>query len=253
MSKQPQVEEPQPHGAPRWYVGFSTLTTILMTFFITLTVSMGEKRDLGYAGPGAGEFRKAFNSHGVPGVLRGARRLLHLFSFGHYYSSEESGPSGQNEVYAGRLPEAPEHNLKHALTELAPAPDEFVLPVSIRYGDRLDARSREHLSAAARALRQTDHFVIVRAAVPRGRESTQDALCRATEWALLITRYLSESEKIPSARLMAVGQIALPGLKDKLREPMVMLIMRPQTPKDAVPAAAQARRTDPFVSAEGIH
>ena len=91
MSRGIKIQEHEPHGAPRWYVGFSTLTTILMTFFIVMTVnaaSMNSARNLGYAGPGSGIFRQGFNDHGLPGVLRGARRVVDFLTWSDKFIPE---------------------------------------------------------------------------------------------------------------------------------------------------------------------
>ena len=55
-----------------------------------------------------------------------------------------------------------------------------------------------------------------------------EALRRAAEWALLIGRYLAETEKIPADRLMAIGRVATPDSKGGAAEASVTLVMRPK-------------------------
>lgn len=235
MSRKAHVEEPIPHGAPRWYVGFSTLTTILMTFFITLTVRMGNERDLGYVGPGAGSFREAFNSHGMPGVLRGARRVVDFFTWRDKYQPEDAPQSAEGEVYTGRLLEMPERDLKQALTELAKSSDDVQLPLPLNYARALDSAGRERLAAAARLIRQSNRTVMVCATLPCDGQPTTEALCRATEWALLIGRHLADTEKVPSDRLTAVGRVSARDATQPIREPTVTLVLRPKVTYASAP------------------
>ncbi|MGO8702606.1 MAG: flagellar motor protein MotB [Candidatus Brocadiia bacterium] len=240
MSRGIKTHEHEPHGAPRWYVGFSTLTTILMTFFIILTVngaSMNSKRNLGYAGPGSGIFRQGFTDHGTPGLLRGARRVAEFFSWGDKFLPEDT-PEGQGEVYTGRLIEMPDRDLKQALSHLVKSVNDVVLPLplSLPAGlatgrpEPLNEPARAELAAAARLIRQTDHSVMVCATLPaeNSGQPPDEALRRAAEWALLIGRYLAETEKIPADRLMAIGRVATPDSKGGAAEASVTLVMRPK-------------------------
>jgi hypothetical protein len=235
-------------------VGFSTLTTILMTFFIVLiahTSSAHSKRDLGYAGPGSGMFRQGFNSHGMPGVLRGARRVMDFFTWSDKFLPEDT-PEGQGEIYTGRLIEMPERDLKQAVTHLAKSANDVVLPLPMNMPagfepgrpEALDEAARAQLAAAARLIRQTDHTVMVCATVPleNAGHTQQELLCCAAERALFIGRYLAESEKIPADRLIAIGRVATPDASGKTAEASVTLVMRPKV----VYGASPLPETDPL-------
>ncbi len=247
MSRKIQVHEKEPHGAPTWYVGFSTLTTILMTFFIVLiahTSSAHAKRNLGYAGPGSGLFRQGFTSHGMPGVLRGARRVLDFFTWSDKFLPEDT-PEGQGEIYTGRLIEMPERDLKQAVTHLAKSANDVILPIpmSMPAGleagrpEALDESARAQLAAAARLIRQTDHTVMVCATLPleNAGQPRQELLCRAAERALFIGRYLAETEKIPADRLIAIGRVVTPDSTGKAGEASLTLVMRPKVVYGASP------------------
>jgi len=240
VSRGIKIHEHEPHGAPRWYVGFSTLTTILMTFFIILTVngaSMSSARNLGYAGPGSGLFRQGFTDHGTPGVLRGARRIMDFFTWGDKFLPEDT-PEGQGEVYTGRLIEMPDRDLKQALSHLVKSANDVVLPLplSLPAGletgrpEPLNEPARAQLAAAARLIRQTDHTVMVCATLPveNSGQPPDETLRRAAEWALLIGRHLAETEKIPADRLVAIGRVAMPDPKGRAAEASVTLVMRPK-------------------------
>jgi hypothetical protein len=56
-------------------------------------------------------FRQGFNSHGMPGVLRGARRVMDFLTWSDKFLPEET-PEGPGELYTGRLIEMPERDLK---------------------------------------------------------------------------------------------------------------------------------------------
>jgi hypothetical protein len=254
MKRGIRIPEREPHGAPLWYVGFSTLNTILMTFFIIIavnSVSMKSPRNLGYAGPGSGMFRQGFTDHGLPGVLRGARRVLDFLTWSDKFLPEET-PEGQGEVYTGRLIEMPERDLKQALSRLVKSVNDVLLPLplSVPAGleagrpEPLDAASRDQLAAAARLIRQNDHTVMVCATLPAkdaGR-AAEEALRRAAEWALLIGRYLAETERIPANRLVAVGCVALPDAQGRAGEASVTLVMRPK----AIYGASPLREAEPL-------
>jgi len=241
VSRKIGVQEREPHGAPRWYVGFSTLTTILMTFFIMMTVNMTQERQLGYAGVGAGAFQRGFNSHGMPGVLRGARRIVDFLTWGSRFIPEDT-PEGPGEVYTGRLIEMPERDLKQALSRMASSRQDVILPLPLRPSATLDGPAKEQLAAAARMIRRRDDAVLVCAALPPrwGGEPEEKVLCRATEWALLIARELADSESVSANRLTAVGRIA-PESKGNAKGPSeiatggptVMLVMRPRVTGNA--------------------
>jgi hypothetical protein len=247
VSRGIKVHQPEPHGAPRWYVGFSTLTTILMTFFIILTVngaSMSSARTLGYAGPGSGMFRQGFNDHGRAGVLRGARRIIDFFTWSDKFLPEDT-PEGQGEVFTGRLIEMPERDLKQALSHLVKSANDVVLPLPLSLPAGLEAGSpepldepaRANLAAAARLIRQTDHTVMVCATLPveNSGRPPDEVLRRAAEWALFVGRHLAESEKIPADRLVAIGRVAMPDPKGRAGEASVTLVMRPKVVYDTSP------------------
>jgi len=228
-------------------VGFSTLTTILMTFFIILTVngaSMKSARNLGYAGPGSGMFRQGFTDHGTPGLLRGARRILDFFTWSDKFLPEDT-PEGQGEVYTGRLIEMPERDLKQALSHLVKSANDIVLPLplSLPAGlesgrpDPLNEPARANLAAAARLIRQTDHTVMVCATLPVENSGPRpdEVLRHAAEWALFIGRQLAETEKIPADRLVAIGRVAMPDSKGRAGEASVTLVMRPKVVYGASP------------------
>jgi hypothetical protein len=261
-----KAHEHEPHGAPRWYVGFSTLTTILMTFFIILTVNAAgpnQARELGYAGPGSGMFRQGFNSHGMPGVLRGARRVMDFFTWSDKFLPEET-PEGPGELYTGRLIEMPERDLKHALSHLVKSANDVVLPLPLSCPagletgrpEPLNEPGRAQLAAAARLIRQTDHSVMVCATLPVGNSgaSTDETLRRAAEWALFVGRHLAETEKIPAGRLVAIGRVALPDSKGRTSEASMTLVMRPKVVYGASPLpGADPLRKKPVTQYEVVH
>lgn len=265
MSRGIKIQEHEPHGAPRWYVGFSTLTTILMTFFIILTVnnaSMHSPRNLGYAGPGSGMFRQGFNDHGLPGVLRGARRVLDFLTWGDKFLPEDT-PEGQGEVYTGRLIEMPERDLKQALSHLVKSVNDVVLPLPLSAPagleagrpEPLDGPSRDNLAAAARLIRQTDHTVLVCATLPAANagQAADQALRHAAEWALLIGRHLAETERIPAERLVAIGRVAMADSRGRAGEASVTLVMRPKVLYGASPLPeAEPLREKPVTQYEVV-
>ena len=262
MSRRIHSPEKEPHGAPTWYVGFSTLTTILMTFFIVLTQNMSKSRDLGYAGPGSGMFKQGFTSHGMPGVLRGARRGVDFLTWGDKFLPEDT-PEGPGEVYTGRLIEMPERDLKQALSHLVKSAGDVVLPLpmtcpaGLESGrpEPLDEPGRAQLAAAARLIRQTDHTVMVCATLPveTSGPASDEMLRRAAEWALLIGRDLAENEKIPADRLVAVGRVALPDSKGRTGQPSVTLVMRPKVVYGAPPTEADPLRNKSVTQYEVVH
>ena len=218
-----KVEEPPHKGAPKWYVGFSTLTTILMTFFITLTMNMGKERELGYAGPGVGAFREAFNSYGLNGVLRGARRLADLVTWGDKYLPEDMPPDAEAKDPTDRLISSSEKDLKRNTSEARSTKEDVSLPLAVHYGPTLDAASRERLASAARLLRQNNSNVLVCARVPVGSDDGADTAYRASQWAMLVGRHLASEEKIASARLTAIGMVG----DDATKEATLTLVLRP--------------------------
>lgn len=227
MSRRPHIEEPEHHGAPKWYVGFSTLTTILMTFFITLTVTMGKDRDLGYVGPGSGAFRDAFNSHGMSGVLRSARRVVDFFTWGDKYLPERSGADESAQVTNDRLLEMPERDLKQRPTRVENASRDVLLALPIHYAATLDKEARDRLAAAARILRQSEAAVLVCANLPVGKASAEETLILSAQWAQLIAQHLVAHEAIPGARLTAVGRASSADARDSVKEPTLTLVIRP--------------------------
>jgi hypothetical protein len=248
MSRQPHVEEPEHHGAPKWYVGFSTLTTILMTFFITMTVSMGEDRDLGYVGPGSGAFRDAFNSHGMSGVLRSARRVVDFVTWGDKYLPENAASSESGQINSARLLEMPARDLKQCPARTESASRDVLLPLPLRYGESVDKEGRDRLAAAARILRQSDSSVLVCANLPTGGDSVEETLIRSAGWAAMVARHLSAREAVPSARLTAVGRASTPDSTDAVKEPTLTLVIRPadrgEVARSEVPAALRRRPTE---------
>ena len=131
-------------------------------------------------------FRQGFNDHGMPGVLRGARRIVDFLTWGDKFLPEDT-PEGQGEVYTGRLIEMPERDLKQALSHLVKSANDVVLPLpltcppaSAGRPEPLDGPSRDNLAAAARLIRQTDDTVMVCATLPAGNAGRLRTKCCAT-------------------------------------------------------------------------
>lgn len=242
MSRKMHVEEPEHKGAPKWYVGFSTLTTILMTFFITLTVTMGKDRDLGYVGPGSGAFRDAFNSHGMSGVLRSARRVVDFLTWGDKYLPEGGADDASARVTNDRLMEMPERDLKQRPTQVENASRDVLLALPIRYSSTLDKEARERLAAAARILRQSEAAVLICANLPVGSASIDETLILSAQWAQLVARHLVARESIPAARLSAVGRASPADARDPVKEPTLTLVIRPADAAAAKPDVVPALR-----------
>ena len=246
-AKRKPAEKVHKHSAPKWVVGFSSLTTILMTFFITFTVNMGNRRDLGYVGPGRlGAFQKGFMSHGLPSILSGARRVINLVFSGNKYLPEgQPEDADQSMSYDGRLITPPDKDLKNTVTNLLKTQPEVVLPVVIPYAKTLDKESKARLGAVARLVRQNDCNVMVAATLVGNADNIQTLWYEASEWALQIGTYLCREQGIAPKRVMAVGQ-ARPA-DDHGWQTGVTIVLRPSDrARQALPADAESRSAMPL-------
>ena len=232
---------------PKYIVAYSAMMTILLAFFIMLN-SLATVREYGLKGAGLGLFRMSFNSLGLPGFLTGGRKPVGLNSPGGKHQPEAEiteGDAGKEQD--GRLIEPDKRDIKDMLTAVLKTHNRVVLPLDIRYGDRLNRESKKRLAEIARLIRQSDSEVLVCATIPQGSRGERHPWYDASMWALLVAKYLCHQGKVPAHRVTAIGYAASPQAEQmadsgdappssipnsaihnpKWSEPTISLILRP--------------------------
>lgn len=224
--REPEKKDP---GAPRWIPAYASLNTILLAFFITMSVNMGSHRALGYMGPGLGAFREAFTSNGLPSVLSGARRIINMFTWGGKYVPEEASEGEEKPWFETRLTDPPKRDLTNLPTETEHANTEIRFPLPIHDSRAFGREDQERLAAAARLIRLSGRPVLVCATVPPGEGPAETAWRAATTWSMRVARYLNEKEDIPAGRITAVGCVADPALgAQSSAGPSMTILLRPR-------------------------
>jgi hypothetical protein len=228
MSGTPQ-EPKKDIGAPRWIPAYAALNTILLAFFICLSVNMGKHQELGYMGPGLGAFREAFTSQGFPSVLSGARKMINMFTWGGKYVPEGDAEGEEKPWFETRLTEPPDRDMMQLQTDAKHANTEVRFPLPISNSPRFDGAEAERLAAAGRLVRLSGRPILVCATIPPGKSSPEEAWRAATTWAMRVARHLNEKESVPAGRITAVGRVAdvSPGSVASA-EPAMMLVMLPK-------------------------
>ena len=236
------IQESKPAaGAPKWVPAYASLNTILLAFFIVLSVNMGKTRALGYLGPGLGAFQQGFNSKGLPGILTGAKRIASLFTVGGKYVPEKTESREPAAPIDERMIEAPEPDLKELLAQLSQSDGEVALPLPIPWSDSLDDAAVQRLAAAAKLVRQSDRTVLVFASLPM-QANAEETWLNATRWAQRVAQHLCEMEGLPAQRVSAVGAITTqdPTSSQKARPALVLIMRRP-----GISGAAPGLHTNP--------
>lgn len=236
MSKKREAEAaPAPAGAARWIPAYAALNTILLAFFITMSVSiMGDDRELGYMGPGMGAFKEGFTSRGLPSVLRGARSVVNMFTWGGKYVPEEEAQGKGMPRPDVRMTEPPSRDLKQVHAESKQADVEVGIPLPISHSEQFSAEDRERLSAAGRLIRLSGKPVQICASIPVGKDSAEKAWREAASWAMRAGKYLHEKESIPADKITTVGRASEASGSDAMElKPTMMLVMLPESSKPA--------------------
>lgn len=211
--KAPPPEENDAQEPPKYIVSYSAMMTILLAFFIMLN-TIAQEREYGLKGAGLGAFTVSFVSSGLPGFLTGSTKPTSLGQPGGKWRPEtDDTADGKTHVKDERLISSDDKDLESLLQQAVNTQKDVALPLAINPEGTLSPANKRQLASLAKTIRQTNSSILIRASMAYD-EASDNPWSQAGQWALRVTEYLCEQEKVPHHRVIAVGCI----LPDELDE-----------------------------------